>query len=154
MEFWSEDNDGNCLVQDDGPLHTHLHGMVELWCEGDDGNCLVQGGPVHLLTHLHGMVELWCEGDDGNCLVQGGPVHLLHTLIACLRVPATSIVFLLALTFNGSKLHPATCQRPTPLPGSGMVIREQEWEVGTNPVRRETSLGERGVGIGIQLNCR
>jgi hypothetical protein len=43
------------------------------------------------------MVELWCEGDDGNCLVQGGPVHLLHALIACLRAPATSIVFLLAV---------------------------------------------------------
>ncbi len=21
VEFWSEDNDGNCLVQDDGPVH-------------------------------------------------------------------------------------------------------------------------------------
>ncbi len=100
VELWCEGDDGNCLVQDDGPVYllTHLHGMVELWCEGDDGNCLVQGGPLHLLTHLHGMVELRCESDDGNCLVQGGPVHLLNALVACLRAPATSIVFLLVFS--------------------------------------------------------
>jgi hypothetical protein len=48
-------------------------------------------------------------------------------------------------------LLPASDLRPNL---HAVVISGQEREVGTNPVRRGTSLGERGAGIGIQLNCR